>query len=65
MLRKTQELNQTQREVIDLLMGFEEKEKLSHKKLASRRALHARRAIEQRMEEKALQETISEPWLDD
>ncbi len=65
MLRKTQDLKQPQIEVVDALLGLEENEKLSRKKLASRRALLARRAIEQRMEEKALRATISEPWIED
>lgn len=62
---KTQELNDTQVEVFDLLVGFEEEEQLSRKKLASRRALRARRAIEQHKEEKELASNIDECWFDD
>lgn len=65
MLRKTEDLNETQTEVFDILVGFEEEEKLSRKKLASRRALKARRAIEQRFEERELASHIDECWLDD
>ncbi|MFY0675663.1 MAG: hypothetical protein K6L74_10065 [Neptuniibacter sp.] len=65
MLQKTKGLNETQVEVFDLLVGFEEEEQLSRKKLASRRALRARRAIEQHQEEKELSANIDECWLDD
>ncbi|WP_286240608.1 PA3496 family putative envelope integrity protein [Neptuniibacter halophilus] len=65
MLRKAHELNDTQIEVFDLLVGFDEEEQLSKKKLASRRALKARRAIEQRREEKELAANIDECWFDD
>ncbi|WP_299182363.1 PA3496 family putative envelope integrity protein [uncultured Neptuniibacter sp.] len=65
MLRKTQDLNDTQIEVFDLLVGFEEEEQISRKKLASRRALRARRAIEQLQEEKELASNIDECWFDD
>ncbi|MGH1462875.1 MAG: PA3496 family putative envelope integrity protein [Neptuniibacter sp.] len=65
MLQKTKGLNETQIEVFDLLVGFEEEEQLSRKKLASRRALRARRAIEQHIEEKELSSHIDECWIDD
>ncbi len=65
MLRKPEALNETQVEVFDLLVGFEEEEKLSRKKLASRRALRARRAIEQLQEEKELASHIEECWFDE
>ena len=64
MLRNTENLNEAQTEVFDILIGFEEEEKLSRKKLASRRALRARRAIEQRFEEKELAAHINECWSD-
>ncbi|WP_415892904.1 PA3496 family putative envelope integrity protein [Neptuniibacter sp. PT8_73] len=65
MLHKTEDLNETQVEVFDLLVGFEEEEKLSRKKLATRRALRARRAIEQHQEEKELASHIDECWFDE
>jgi len=65
MLRKSEDLNETQVEVFDLLVGFEDEERLSRKKLASRRALKARRAIEKRLEEKELASHITESWFDD
>ena len=64
MLRNTENLNEVQTEVFDLLVGFEEEEKLSRNKLASWRALKARRAIEQRFEEKELAAHIEECWLE-
>lgn len=65
MLHKTEKLNETQVEVFDLLVGFDEEEKISRKKLATRRALKARRAIEQRQEDKELASNIDECWLDE
>ncbi len=65
MLNKSQNMNETQIEVFDLMVGFEEEEQLSRKKLASRRALKARRAIEQRQEEKELSSYIDECWFDE
>ena len=65
MLQKNQNMNETQVEVFDLMVGFEEEEKLSRKKLASRRALRARRAIEQHNEEKELASHIYDCWFDD
>ncbi|MGB0204011.1 MAG: PA3496 family putative envelope integrity protein [Neptuniibacter sp.] len=65
MLRKTQDLNETQIEVFDLMVGFEEEEQMSRKKLASRRALRARRAIEKRQEDKELSANIDECWFDE
>jgi hypothetical protein len=64
MLRKTEDLNETQTEVFDIIVGFEEEEKISRKKLASRRALQTRRAIEQRVEERELAANIDECWAD-
>ncbi len=65
MLNKSQNMNETQIEVFDLMVGFEEEEQLSRKKLASRRALKARRAIEQLQEEKELSSYIDECWFDE
>ncbi|MDI3326170.1 hypothetical protein QKW35_17455 [Pontibacterium granulatum] len=65
LVRKEQDLNQIQTEVFDLLVGFDEEEKLSRKRVASRRSLRARRAIEQHFEEKKLHDEISERWYDE
>lgn len=65
MLHKSQELSETQVEVFDLMVGLEEEEQLSRKKLASRRALRARRAIEQLNEQRELSSHIDECWFDD
>lgn len=65
LVRKEQDLNQIQTEVFDLLVGFDEEEKISRKRVASRRSLRARRAIEQHFEEKKLHDEISELWYDE
>ena len=65
MLEKRQNMNETQIEVFDLMVGFEEEEQLSRKKLASRRALKARRAIEQHKEEQELAHHIHDYWFDE
>ena len=63
LVRKEQDLNEIQTEVFDLLVGYEEEEKLSKKKVASRRSLRARRAIEQHFENKRLHDDIDELWF--
>lgn len=65
MLHKTQDLNEAQTEVFDLLVGFEEEQEMSRKKLASRRALRTRREIERRWEEKDLSSNITECWFEE
>lgn len=53
-------------EIFDLLVGFEEKEKIQRKQRASKRMLEARRAIERRQEEKDLARSIEEElWFED
>lgn len=65
LVRKEQDLNKVQTEVFDLLVGFDEEEKISRKLVASRRSLRARRAIEQHFEEKKLHDEIDELWNDE
>lgn len=65
LVRKEQDLNKVQTEVFDLLVGFDEEEKISRKRVASRRSLRARRAIEQHFEEKKLHDEIDELWNDE
>lgn len=65
LVRKEQELNTIQTEVFDILVGYDDEEKLSKKKTASRRSLRARRAIEQHFEEKELHKEIDEFWFND
>ena len=65
MQHKTEDLNDTQTEVFDLLVGFEEEQQISRKKLASRRALKARREIERLDEERELSSNITECWFED
>jgi len=65
LVRKEQDLNEIQTEVFDLLVGYEEEEKLSKKKVASRRSLRARRAIEQHFENKRLHDDIDELWFNE
>lgn len=64
-MHKTQELNKTQKEVFDLMVGFEEEQQISRKKLATRRALKARREIERLQEEKELSSHITECWFEE
>jgi len=53
-------------EIFDVLVGFEEEEKIQQKKRASQRSLAARRAIERHQEEKMLARNIDdELWFDD
>ncbi|MGB0733057.1 MAG: PA3496 family putative envelope integrity protein [Pontibacterium sp.] len=58
-------LNEVQTEVFNLIVGYDDVEKINKKKKASRRSLEARRAIERHFEEKELFGTIDEPWSDD
>lgn len=53
-------------EIFDVLVGFEEEEKIQQKKRASKRSLAARRAIERHQEEKVLAKDIDdELWFED
>lgn len=64
--QKRNDLSEVQIEVIDTLIGYEEEEKIKTKQLASRRLLAARRAIEERREEKRLEQEINEEaWFED
>lgn len=66
LIRKNQDLNAIQTEVFNVLVGFEEEEKLEQKKRASRRALEARRAIERHREELELSRDIDEEaWFEE
>ena len=65
LVRKEQDLNTIQTEVFDLLVGYQEEQQLSKKKVASRRSLRARRAIEKHFEEKKLHDDIDELWFNE
>ncbi|MGB0665013.1 MAG: PA3496 family putative envelope integrity protein [Pontibacterium sp.] len=58
-------LSNVQTEVFDLIVGFEENNKISQKKTASKRSLEARRAIERHFEDKALTEAVDDPWINE
>lgn len=63
--QKTRSLSDTQIEVIDALIGYEEEEKLRNKQLASQRLLAARRAIEDRREQQRIaKELDDDAWFD-
>lgn len=62
--QKTRSLSDTQIEVIDALIGFEEEEKLRNKQLASQRLLAARRAIEDRREQQRIAKELDDAWFD-
>jgi len=66
-LRKNSVTNKTlPTEIFDVLVGFEEEEKIQQKKRASQRSLAARRAIERHQEEKDLARDIDDAlWFDD
>ncbi|WP_271272227.1 PA3496 family putative envelope integrity protein [Aliamphritea hakodatensis] len=65
-LRKSQDLNELQTEIFDLMVGIEEEEQQARQKVASKRSLLARRAIEDHREQKALVSEIDdEHWFDD
>jgi len=66
-LRKNSDTNKTlPTEIFDVLVGFEEEEKIQQKKRASQRSLAARRAIERHQEEKTLARDIDEElWFED
>lgn len=65
-IRKSQDLNELQTEIFDLMVGIEEEEQQERQKVASKRSLLARRAIEHHREQKALVSEIDdEHWFDD
>lgn len=66
-LRKNSVTNKTlPTEIFDVLVGFEEEEKIQQKKRASQRSLAARRAIERHKEEKDLARDVDDAlWFDD
>lgn len=53
-------------EVFDVLIGYEDHEKIEQKKRATRRSLEARRAIERHREEQELARNINDDlWFED
>ena len=65
-IRKTSNTSVLPTEIFDVLVGFEEEEKIEQKKRASQRSLAARRAIERHNEERVLARDIDEElWFDD
>lgn len=64
--QKVSELSHVQIEVIDTLIGFEDKQKIQHKQLAGKRLLAARRAIEAHREQQHLARQVGEEdWFAD
>ncbi|MCV6590714.1 MAG: hypothetical protein OIF57_17075 [Marinobacterium sp.] len=65
-IRKTSDTPVLPTEIFDVLVGFEEEEKIEQKKRASQRSLAARRAIERHNEEMMLARDINEElWFED
>lgn len=66
LIRKDQDLNEIQTEVFDIMIGIDEEEKQAQQKVASKRSLAARRAIEDRRQQQALEMEIDDQhWFDD
>lgn len=66
LIRKDQDLNEIQTEVFDIMVGIDEEEKQAQQKVASKRSLAARRAIEDRKQQQELEMEINdEHWFDD
>ncbi|GAB2579009.1 PA3496 family putative envelope integrity protein [Nitrincola alkalisediminis] len=65
LIRSEQDLSPIQTEVFDLLIGYDVEQTNMRKKLASKRLLEARRAIEKRREELELAAfTDQESWFE-
>ncbi|EXJ09678.1 hypothetical protein DN062_09880 [Nitrincola tibetensis] len=65
LIRSEQDLSPIQTEVFDLLIGYDVEQTNMRKKLASKRLLEARRAIEKRREELELAAFIDqESWFE-
>jgi hypothetical protein len=62
---KMEYLTDSQIQVIDTLIGFEEETKIKNKQVASKRLLAARRAIEAHREQKRIERETLDAWLDD
>jgi hypothetical protein len=66
LIRKEQDLTAVHTEVFNLLVGFNEEQKRTHKQRASRRACEARRAIERHLEARVLNSHIDTArWLEE
>ncbi len=64
--RKDQNLSEIQTRVFDIIVGIEEEEQQAKQKKASEKSLAYRRAIEERKQQKELEEQINdELWFDD
>lgn len=65
LIRKNQNPNELQIKVFEILAGLEAEDKQQREKQASKNYLRARRAIEQRREQKELENQINDAcWLD-
>jgi len=66
LIRKDQDLNEIQTKVFDIIVGIEEHEKQAKQKIASKKSLALRRALEERKQRKELEYQINdERWFDD
>ena len=66
LIRKDQDLNEIQTTVFDIIIGIEEHEKQAKQKIASKKSLALRRALEERKQRKELEYQINdERWFDD
>lgn len=66
LIRKDEDLDPVKTEIFDALIGFEDERNLEAKRSASQRLLKARRAIEQRREERELSPYLDrDSWFDE
>lgn len=66
LIRKDQDLNEIQTKVFDIIVGIEEHEKQAKQKIASKKSLALRRALEERKQRKEFEYQINdERWFDD
>lgn len=66
LIKEKEELDPVKTEIFNLLVGFDDEKTLEEKKSQSERLLRARRAIEERREQRELSPYIDEDsWFDD
>ncbi|MEH6446418.1 MAG: hypothetical protein V7784_21185, partial [Oceanospirillaceae bacterium] len=63
MLNNSKETVPIRTEIMDALLGYEDKLKNKCKKIKSKRILEARRAIERHQEKKQLSDNLDNYWL--
>ncbi|MEY3038404.1 PA3496 family putative envelope integrity protein [Marinobacterium sp. LSUCC0821] len=65
LVREEEQLDAVKTEIFDILVGYEDERTLEEKRTQSQRLLNARRAIEQRREERELSSYFNEEdWFE-